>query len=234
MSFIISYVIYFSAGRYSHSILDVTKASFIIRDKSCFLYHLVRTPRDGQERRSRLRSGPVPRPQPVQHSSAWGLLTSLNFSFLARCTEHCQLCNHETFPTRNLIQSASGSGRVCSMVLLFHLLFFVICSLVNYNFCLLLVISGHAPIDTQLFQAAKDEVNEIRTQNRFFGLWRNQGSWRVCGLALWWRYRKVIPLSHCRSHIPNQNQGRVLQICPCCQEYSCRNDGWTLPWCIGW
>ena len=54
MFFIISYVIFFSAGRYSHSILDVTKASFIIRDKSCFLYHLIRTPRDGQERRSRL------------------------------------------------------------------------------------------------------------------------------------------------------------------------------------
>ena len=70
MLFIISDVIFFSASRYSHSILDVTKASFIIRDKSCFLYHLVRTPRDGQERRSRLRSGPVPRPQPGQHSSA--------------------------------------------------------------------------------------------------------------------------------------------------------------------
>jgi len=115
---IISYVIHFSAGRrrYSHSILDVTKASFIIRDKSCFLYHLVRTPRDGQERRSRRRSGPVPRPQPGQHSSAWGLLTSLNFSFLARCTEHCKRRNHETFPTRNLIQ-ASGSGRVCYVLL---------------------------------------------------------------------------------------------------------------------
>ena len=56
MLLIISYVIYFSASRYSHSILDVTKASFIIRDKSCFLYHLVRTPRDGQERPSRRRS----------------------------------------------------------------------------------------------------------------------------------------------------------------------------------
>ena len=73
MLFIISYVIFFSASRYSHSILDVTKASFIIRDKSCFLYHLVRTPRDGQpeERRSRRRSGPVPpSPQPGQHLSA--------------------------------------------------------------------------------------------------------------------------------------------------------------------
>lgn len=112
------YLVIFSATRYSHSILDVTKASFIIRDKSCFLYHLVRTPRDGQERPSRRRSGPVPSPQPGQHLSAWGLLTSLNFSFLARCTEHCKRHNHETFPTRNLIQSASGSGRVCYVVLL--------------------------------------------------------------------------------------------------------------------
>ena len=68
--FLFQYLVIVSASRYSHSILDVTKASFIIRDKSCFLYHLVRTPRDGQERRSRRRSGPVPSPQPGQHSSA--------------------------------------------------------------------------------------------------------------------------------------------------------------------
>ena len=52
--FLFQYLVIVSASRYSHSILDVTKASFIIRDKSCFLYHLIRTPRDGQERRSRL------------------------------------------------------------------------------------------------------------------------------------------------------------------------------------
>ena len=69
--FLFQYLVIVSASRYSHSILDVTKASFIIRDKSCFLYHLVRTPREGQERRSRRRSGPVPpSPQPGQHLSA--------------------------------------------------------------------------------------------------------------------------------------------------------------------
>jgi len=46
--FLFQYLVIVSASRYSHSILDVTKASFIIRDKSCFLYHLVRTPRDAR------------------------------------------------------------------------------------------------------------------------------------------------------------------------------------------
>ncbi len=53
--------------------------------------------------------------------------------------------------------------------------------------------------------------------------------WRYCRkIVKEYRFPTVVP-----NHIPNQNQGRVLQIRPCSKEYSCKKNDWTLPWCRG-